>query len=76
MPWSRLLEKLIVIQLAKKLPAFYGIQMFSTVFTRAHLWTLSWANWIHTTLSCPVSLKSILILFPICILSLPSGLFL
>jgi hypothetical protein len=41
-PWGRvLLEKLIVTQLVKKFPAFYGSQMFIAVFTRAHHWYLS-----------------------------------
>jgi len=31
-----LLEKLIVAQLVKKLPAFYETQRFNTVFTTAH----------------------------------------
>jgi len=35
-PWSRvLLEKLIVAQLVKKFPAFYGTRSFITVFTTA-----------------------------------------
>jgi hypothetical protein len=38
-PWSRLLlEKLIVIQLVKKFPAFYRTLKFITVFTWAHHW--------------------------------------
>jgi hypothetical protein len=37
-PRSRVfLEKLIVTQLVKAFPAFYGTQRFITVFTRAHL---------------------------------------
>jgi hypothetical protein len=33
-PWSRVvLENLIVTQLVKKFPAFYGIPQFITVFT-------------------------------------------
>jgi hypothetical protein len=35
-PWSRVLEKLMVTQLVKKFPAFYGIRRFITVFTTAH----------------------------------------
>jgi hypothetical protein len=31
-----LLEKLIVTQLVKKFPAFYGIRRFITVFTQDH----------------------------------------
>jgi hypothetical protein len=35
--WGRvLLEKLIGLQLVKKLPAFYGTRRFTTAFTRAH----------------------------------------
>jgi hypothetical protein len=35
-PWSRVHEKLIVAQLVKKFPAFYGTPGFITVFKRAH----------------------------------------
>jgi hypothetical protein len=36
-PWSRvLLEKLIVTQLVKKLPAFYGTPRIITLCTEAH----------------------------------------
>jgi len=35
------LEKLIVTQLVKKFPAFYGRRMLITVFTRARHWSLS-----------------------------------
>jgi len=41
-PWNRiLLEKLLVTQLVKKFPAFYGIRKFITVFTRVRHWSLS-----------------------------------
>jgi len=33
-----------VAQLNKKFPAFYGIWKLIIVFTRADLWTLSWAS--------------------------------
>jgi len=36
-----LLKKLIIAQLVKKFPAFYGIRNFITVFTKAGHWTLS-----------------------------------
>jgi hypothetical protein len=40
-PWSRvLLEKLIVTQLVKKFPTFYGTQRFFTVLTGARNWSL------------------------------------
>jgi len=41
---SDCLQKLTVSWLAKKLPTFYGTWRFITVFTRAHLYTLSWAS--------------------------------
>jgi len=41
-----------------QVPAFYEIWRFtrSTVFTRAQKWTLSWARWIQSTSSHPISL--------------------
>jgi hypothetical protein len=36
-----LLEKLIVTQLVKKLPAFYGTRRFIAVFTKARYWSVS-----------------------------------
>jgi hypothetical protein len=36
-----LLEKIIVSQLVKKFPAFFGTQRFITMFTRACHWSLS-----------------------------------
>jgi hypothetical protein len=59
-PWTIvLLERLIVTQLVKKLPAFCGIQTFITMFTRVP--GLSWMNPIHTLTD--FSLRSILILY-------------
>jgi hypothetical protein len=47
-PWCRLLfEKLIVTQLVKKFPAFYGTRRFIIVFREARHWIVSWASWIH-----------------------------
>lgn len=40
----------------------YGSWRFITVFTRTHLWLLSWARQIQSTPSHPVSLRSILTL--------------
>jgi hypothetical protein len=37
----------------------YGIRKFTTVFTRAHNWSLSWTRWIQSTISLPVSRRSI-----------------
>jgi hypothetical protein len=36
--------------------------MFITVFTTARHWSLSWAKWNKSTPSCPISLRTILIL--------------
>jgi hypothetical protein len=49
--WA-LLEKLLVIQLLKNFPTFYGTLRFITVFTRALHWSLFWASSIQATLSC------------------------
>jgi len=38
---------------AKKLPAFYGIRSFISVFIRPRQWSLSWARWIQSTPSHP-----------------------
>jgi hypothetical protein len=45
-----------------------------TVFTRSHHWSLSWAGWIHSTSSYPISLRSILTSFLLLVVLL-SGLF-
>jgi hypothetical protein len=42
--------------------AFYGTPRFISVFTRVLNWFLSWARWIQSTTSHPVSPRSILIL--------------
>jgi len=61
-PWSRVLfEKLTVTQLVKKVPTFYGIWKFITVFLTTHHLTLSWARWIQSTPSHPISLRPILV---------------
>jgi hypothetical protein len=41
------LEKPPVAQLLKHFPTFYETRRFSTVFTRALHWSLSWASWIQ-----------------------------
>jgi hypothetical protein len=56
--WSwALLEKLRTVQLLKNFPVFYGTRRFSTVFTRALHWTLSWTRSIQSITSHPISLK-------------------
>jgi hypothetical protein len=47
-PRSRVLEKLTGYQLAKKFPAFYGIQRFINTFTIARHLSLSWARLIQS----------------------------
>jgi hypothetical protein len=54
------LDKLIVAQLFQELPAFYETRRLVVVFTITHHWLLSWASWIQSTPSHPISLKSIL----------------
>jgi hypothetical protein len=40
--WSlTVLEKLIIVQLLKNFPTFYGTRSFITAFTRALHWSLS-----------------------------------
>jgi hypothetical protein len=55
-------------------PAFYGTQRFITVFTTCLQWSLSWARWIQSTSSHPISLRSILILSSHLRLGLPNSL--
>jgi hypothetical protein len=71
--WSRvLLEKLTVLQLAKKIPSFYVTRMFITAFTNARLLSLSWPSSIHSVFQHLISWQSSLILsshLPLCISS-------
>jgi hypothetical protein len=50
-------ERRIVSQIVKESPAFYRTRKFVTV--TAYHWSLSWARWIQSTASHPVSLTSI-----------------
>jgi len=62
-PWSKgLLEKLTVLQLVKKFPAFYGTRRFITALTSARHLSISWASSIQSTHPHPTSGRSILIL--------------
>jgi len=71
-----IIQKLIVTQLVKKFLAFYGTWRCITLFTRVCHWSLSWATWIHSTLSYPVAMRLRFILPSHRCLCLPSGLFL
>jgi hypothetical protein len=69
------LQKLTVTQLLKIFPTVYGIWRFITVFTTTHHWFLSWARYIQSTSSHPISVTSILILSSHLRLGFPSGVF-
>jgi hypothetical protein len=70
-----LVNKLITAQLVQKFPDSYGIRSFFAVFTRICHWSLSWARLIQFTLSHPIYLRFILILwFHLCV-GLPSNSF-
>jgi len=75
-PWCRvLLEKLTVLQLAKKFPAFHGTRRFITALTSVRQLSLSWASPIQSIYPYPTSWRFILILSTHLRLGLPCGLF-
>jgi hypothetical protein len=50
------MDKLVIVtQLVKKFPTFYGTQSFITIFTRARHWYLFWARWIQSTTTRNIS---------------------
>jgi hypothetical protein len=57
-----LLEKLIITQLVKQLPAFCGTRRFIIFFKRSRHWSLYSARCILSTPSHRISLRSILML--------------
>jgi len=57
-----LLEKLTVTQLVKKFSALCRTRRSITVFLRSRSLSLSWARWIQSTISNPISLRYIWIL--------------
>ena len=74
-PWCRvLLEKLPVLQLVKKFPAFHGTRRFITALTSIRHLSLSWASPIQSIYPHPTSWRSVLILSSYLRLGLPSGL--
>jgi len=65
--WSRaLLENVIVTHLVKKFLAFCGTWRFITVFTRTRHCSPSWTRCMQSTPCRPISLRSVVILPPIC----------
>ena len=75
-PYSTVfLEKVTVLQLVKKFPAFYGTRRFITAFTNARHLSLSWSSTIHSVTPHSTSWRSILMLSSHLSLGLPSGLF-
>jgi hypothetical protein len=55
---ARLLQKLIILQPAKKFPASHRTQSFIIVFATARHLSVSWATSIQFALSRPVPLKN------------------
>jgi hypothetical protein len=75
-PWNwALIKKPSVVQLLKNFEEFYWTRRFITVFTRVLHWSLSWARSIQSTVTHPITLRSILILSTYLRLGLPSSLF-
>ena len=70
-----LLEKLTVLQLVKKFPAFHGTRRSITALTSVRHVSLSWASPIQSIYPHPTSWRSVLILSTHLRLGLPSGLF-
>jgi hypothetical protein len=60
--------------LLRNATVFYKIPRFITMLTTACFWSLSWARWIHSTTSHPISLRYILELYFPLSLGLPRSL--
>jgi hypothetical protein len=58
----RVLDKTPVAQLRKNSPTLYGTRSFIIVFIRARHWSLSWASWMQSIPSYPISRRSIVTL--------------
>ena len=74
-PWCRVVEKLTVLQLVKKFPAFHGTRMFITALTSVRHLSLSWTSPIQSIYPHPTSWRCVLILTTHLRVHLPSGLF-
>ena len=75
-PWCRvLLEKLTVLQLVRKFPAFHGTRRFITALTSVRHLSLSWASPIQSIYPHPTSWRSVLVFSTHLSLGLHSGLF-
>ena len=74
-PWCRvLLQQLTGLQLVKKFHTFHRTRKFITALTSVHHLSLSWASPIQSIYPHPTSWRSVLILFTLLSLGLPSGL--
>ena len=61
-PWCRvLLEKVTVLHLVKKFPAFHGTRRFITALTSVRHLSLSWASPIQSLYTHPTSWRYILL---------------
>jgi len=70
-----IIPKLIVAQLFKEIPFFYGIPSFFTIYIEAHHLTLTWARRIQSTPERPIPLTYIQLSSFYVRLLLPCGLF-
>ena len=57
-------ENLIVVLSVRKFRLFNANQHFITLFTTVCHWSLTSARWVHPSSSHPISLRSVLVIFP------------
>jgi len=74
--WGIILFEKLSHSVNQEISLLYRTRIYITVFTTACPWSLSWARCLQATLSQPITLRSILILFYYLCLGVPSGLFL
>jgi len=72
---TNFMEELTVTHIVKKFLAFYQNLSFITLFTIGRHWSISWARCIQYKISCPISLRSILILSSYLCIGLQSSLY-